>query len=387
MNVYPQVVFRLLDPTVPDRQAQWVCHGLRGVLCVGLASTMLRTSSLAAGYTGALDALTLTVMVVMAVDYALRVFAAPGGPNAMPGHLLASRLRYAGSLVGVVDLAAFAPMAAAAAAGASPNTVGLLAMLWLLKLVRYSPNLELLGRVFRNARKPLMSVMLLFASVLFLAATVAHVLEGERQPGAFGSVGNSLWWAIATLTTTGYGDEVPISTAGRVLAGVVMVSGIAVFGLWAGILATGFSQELRRQDFLKTWELVARVPFFQDIGAAAIAEVAGLLRPQTFSRGANIFWKGQRGECMYFVVSGRVEIGVDDRKVDYGPGEFFGEVALVSQQPRTGHAVAAEACQLLLLDIADFHELAKRLPEVSQAIHSTAAQRLGRSESGRESHD
>jgi voltage-gated potassium channel len=163
-----------------------------------------------------------------------------------------------------------------------------------------------------------------------------------------------------------------------------MISGIAVFALWAGILANGFSEELRRRDFLKTWDLVARVPFFRDVGAAAIAEVARLLQPRRFPVGFTLFWQGQRGDCMYFIVSGEVEVTVDGQKVGYGPGEFFGEIALVAGGRRTGTAVAKRPCTLLMLDIADFHELAGHQPELSEAIRTKAAGRLDRSQSRRE---
>jgi voltage-gated potassium channel len=71
---------------------------------------------------------------------------------------------------------------------------------------------------------------------------------------------------VVTLTTTGYGDAVPITAFGRVLAGAVMIGGIAVFGLLAGILANGFAEEVRRRDLMRTWDLVTKVPFFNAVG-------------------------------------------------------------------------------------------------------------------------
>ena len=137
-----------------------------------------------------------------------------------------------------------------------------------------------------------------------------------------------------TLTTTGYGDVTPLTPLGRMLAGVVMVSGILVFALWAGILATGFAEETRRREFLRTWDLVAKVPFFHDVGAAVIADVARLLRPRDYPAGAIIMRRGAPGDCMYFVASGEVEVQLQPEPVVLGPGEFFGEVALVTGGPR-----------------------------------------------------
>ena len=71
---------------------------------------------------------------------------------------------------------------------------------------------------------------------------------------------------------------IPQSFAGRVLAGAVMMSGIGIFALWAGILATGFYQEVRREDFVRNWQLVAAVPLFQKLGPAVLVEIVRALR-------------------------------------------------------------------------------------------------------------
>ena len=94
--------------------------------------------------------------------------------------------------------------------------------------------------------------------VVFLASVAEYFLERDVQPATFGSVPAALWWAVATLTTTGYGDVVPITPLGRMVAALVMISGLGVFGLWTGILATGFAAETRRDNFLKTWRPSAR---------------------------------------------------------------------------------------------------------------------------------
>src|SRR5213079_1451267 len=127
-----------------------------------------------------------------------------------------------------------------------------------------------------------------------------YLIERGSQPQVFSSIPAALWWAIVTLTTTGYGDVTPLTPLGRMLAGIVMVSGILVFALWAGILATGFAEETRRREFLRTWDLVAKVPFFHDVGAAVIADVARLLRPRDYpagdDRGADIVKERHLGD-------------------------------------------------------------------------------------------
>ena len=85
-----------------------------------------------------------------------------------------------------------------------------------------------------------------------------------------------------------------------------MMSGIGIFALWAGILATGFYQEVRRQDFVRNWQLVAAVPLFQKLGPAALVEIVRALSPRAVPAGAVICRKGEPGDEMFFIVEGRV---------------------------------------------------------------------------------
>ena len=247
---------------------------------------------------------------------------------------------------------------------------------WAFKPIRYSAGLASLQRVISRARHALLSVLLAFGIVLLAAASLAYLLERNAQPELFGSIPQALWWAIVTLTTTGYGDVTPITPAGRVLAGVVMVSGILVFALWAGILASGYAEELRRREFLRTWDLVAKVPFFNNVGASAIADVARLLRPRDYPARAVIVRRGERGDCMYFIASGEVEVRLRPATVRLGPGEFFGEIALLTGGPRNATIVATQPCTLLTLDIVDFRQLLGHQPELARVVSEEAERRL-----------
>jgi voltage-gated potassium channel len=245
------------------------------------------------------------------------------------------------------------------------------------KLVRYAPGLVGLRRAIGNARQALLSVLLGFAVVLLAASSLEYLFERAAQPDAFGSIPAALWWGIVTMTNAGYGDSVPQTVPGRMLAGVVMVCGIAVLALIPGILATAFAQEMRRYAFLRTCNIVAKVPSFQTIGASVIAEVARLLRRRDYPAGAIIVRRGEPGgDCMYFIASGEVEIEISPAPLRLGTGEFFGEIALLTGTPRTATVVAAEPCTLLRLDIVEFRELMGRQPELARVIYDAAHQRL-----------
>jgi voltage-gated potassium channel len=306
-------------------------------------------------------------------EYLLRLAAAPGAPAAHRRRWRA-RLSWAVSAGGIFDLLGALPGVLDIAF--SPSYASLYGFIWVFKPVRYSPGLASLQRVISRARDALLSVLLGFGIVLLAAASLAYLLERDAQPELFGSIPLALWWAIVTLTTTGYGDVTPITPLGRILAGFVMVSGILVFALWAGILATGYADELRRREFLRTWDLVAKVPFFNNVGASIIADVARLLRPRDYPARAVIMRRGEPGDCMYFIASGEVEVRLRPGTVRLGAGEFVGEIALLTGEPRNATIVAAEPCTLLTLDVVDFRQLLGRQPDLARVVSEEAERRL-----------
>src|ERR1700751_112879 len=321
-------------------------------------------------YRNALDAGFQVVCAFFVAEYVLRLISAPAAPGAEHRGKWRARLAWATSLGGVFDFLGALPGVLAVVV--DPAHASLFGFIWAFKLVLYSPGLASLRRVISNARHALLSVLLGFGILLLLAASLVYLLERTSQPDDFGSIPAALWWAIVTMTTTGYGDVVPHTALGRILAGIVMVSGIPVFALWAGILGTGYAEETRRREFVRTWDLVAKVPFFHDVGATVIADVTQLLRPRDYPAGAAVVRRGERGDCMDFVASGELEIRGRPESISYGPGGFFGELALLTGDPRNARIVATKPCTLLRLDIVDFRQLLGRQPELARIIHDEA---------------
>jgi len=368
-------LYRVLDPESPDPAAR-IFRVVHHVLAAfGIAIVLAETMEpVQADYGAQLAAGFYVVGGFFIAEYLLRLIAAPSKPG--HEHLPAWRARalWAISPGGIFDLVCALPGVLFMTERAWASFFG---FIWASKYVRYSPGLASLGRVVRNERQSLFSVLLGFGIVLLTAASIAYLLEREANPAVFGSIPAALWWAIVTLTTTGYGDVVPSTVAGRILGGTVMTGGILVFALWSGILANGYAQELRRREFLRTWELVAKVPFFHNIGASLIAEVARLLRPRDYPAGGVVMRRGQPGDCMYFIADGEVEIQLPGQNVYLISGQFFGEVALLTGAPRNATVVATQPSTLLSLDIVDFHELLARQPELARIIHEEAQHRHG----------
>src|SRR5579864_8240068 len=286
------------------------------------------------------------------------------------------RAAYIFSFRGIVDAVSALAVPMALVAGASSRTAWLLGMFWVLKIVPGIRGLRQLRRVLVQESGPLLSVLVIFVMVLFMASVAEFFLEHDVQPAEFGSIPAALWWAVATLTTTGYGDVVPITPLGRIIAATVMICGLGVFGLWTGILATGFAAETRRDNFLRTWETVSKVPFFATLAPATLADVTHMLRTIDLPPRTTIIRKGQAGDCMYFIASGEVEVDLPGKKVTLGEGAFFGEMALLGNNLRSANITTTGVSQLLVLDLVDFRLLMARHPDLAETIDAEAKRRV-----------
>ena len=162
---------------------------------------------------------------------------------------------------------------------------------------------SLLGQAFMAEAKPITSVVKVFVFVLVMAAIAMHLVEREAQPAAFGTLPNALYWAVTTLTTTGYGDIVPVTPLGRLIAGFVMIRAWPCLAcgpaFWrpdlqrrrAGAISCGRGNSSPR----------SRSSSFDP---AAIIEIARMLRPIDVAERTVIVRKGRQGDCMYFIAEG-----------------------------------------------------------------------------------
>lgn len=281
---------------------------------------------------------------------------------------------YLFSMSGIADIMAVLAVPLALLLGARGPEAWLAGLVWVLKLAPASAGMRRLSRVIAIEREPLAGVACLFLIVLLLAAAALFALERDVQP-AFATIPRALWWSVVTLTTTGYGDVTPQTELGRVVAGLVMIMGLMVLGLWIGIMATGFAVESRRQDFLSNWELVMRVPMFRELDAPSIADLARILRRLDVNEHAEVYDEGDDADCIYFIVAGRVEVDLAPMPVVLGPGDFFGERSLLSGESRSTTVRALRPTTLLALDVMDFRTFTAHHPELAAVVEARARER------------
>lgn len=125
--------------------------------------------------------------------------------------------------------------------------IRILRLLRILKLQRYYTSLAVIATIFREKKEDLVTTVFLSIILLVIASTFMYYIENEAQPAAFPNILATLWWAVATLTTVGYGDVYPITPAGKFLAGFFALLGVGVIALPTGILSAAFIDKLAEQ--------------------------------------------------------------------------------------------------------------------------------------------
>ncbi len=184
-------------------------------------------------------------VAIFTVEYLARVWSSIDLKEARDSSPILGRIRYMLRPIALVDLIAILPFYLSLYVTMDLRFLRVLRLLRLLKLTRYSPALGALLDVVRKESEALLAAVVVLLMMLVIAAGGIYLLENELQPETFGSMPNSMWWAIVTLTTVGYGDVVPITTMGKIFAGLIGLIGIGMIALPAAILASGFAENIQ----------------------------------------------------------------------------------------------------------------------------------------------
>lgn len=200
--------------------------------------------------------LNVGILLIFAGEFFLRIWSS-GETRKIAG--LANRIRYAEPGWLVIDFLAFAPelllllvlFLLGDKAADWVVAFKLVRLLRLVKLAHYLPGSRILLETVVSVWGELLASLGIAAVLIFMAAVVIHFAEGSTDPENFGSVPRSLWWAVVTLTTVGYGDVVPHTVLGRIAAGLVAVTGVSLVALPSGIFAGAFIERLRAERMKK----------------------------------------------------------------------------------------------------------------------------------------
>jgi voltage-gated potassium channel len=321
------------------------------------------------------NAVELVSLLLFSLEYVARLWAAGAHDEARP---FRAGFAYARSFGGIVDLIAIAPFWIGLFLPVDLRAVLIFRIFRLLKLARYSLGVRSLLDALYEERRPLAGCVVIFLGTTLIAASLMYLAERDAQPDKLGTIPLAMWWAVTTLGTTGYGDVVPATAIGRLIAGATIMAALAMIALPVGLIATAFAEQIHKRDFVVTWGMVARVPLFSHLSAAEIASVVRLLSSQTFAPGDIVARRGEPARSMFFICTGEVEIQLDDGSRRFGQGHFFGEVAVLRKARRSATVVAIARSHLLVLAAADLHALMGQDVHIAQKLREVTRARLGK---------
>jgi voltage-gated potassium channel len=190
----------------------------------------------------------ITVVVIFAVEYVARIWVAGIDPQYRG---VGGRLKYVTRFYSVADLMAFLPelVVILMGGGGSLLVLRVLRLARLIKIARFIPAFDALGAALRRSSSQLLTSLAVALALVYVAAVLLYFVEGVggEQQETFASIPRAIWWAVATLTTVGYGDVYPVTPLGRFFAAIIAIAGIGVVALPAGVFASAFSDELRER--------------------------------------------------------------------------------------------------------------------------------------------
>lgn len=185
----------------------------------------------------ALDRFEITATCLFAVEYFFRVWAVDRKKD------------YVLSFYGIVDFIAIFPALVLPMMGMQElRALRLLRLFRLTKAIRYSKAAQRFGKAIADSKEEIVIFLSATVVLLYIASVGIYHFEHEAQPEAFASVFHAWWWAVATLTTVGYGDVYPITTGGRVFTSIIVLLGLGIVAMLTGIVASALSKVKREAD-------------------------------------------------------------------------------------------------------------------------------------------
>jgi voltage-gated potassium channel len=244
-----QRAHEILDISLPhDKVGRFIDGCLIILIALNVAAVIFETlPGLGQGWRELFFWFEVFSIIIFSVEYVLRVWSAVDDDEIDYRHPILGRLRYMLSPMALIDLFVILPFYLGFFFQFDLRFLRVLRLLRIFKLTRYSSSMSLLLNVLRDEGRAIGAAMFVLMLMLVMTASLAYLAEHKAQPEAFGSIPAAMWWAVITMTTVGYGDVVPVTLWGKLMGAAIGILGIGMVALPAGLLSSGFSNELHRR--------------------------------------------------------------------------------------------------------------------------------------------
>ena len=246
MSKVKECVFRTIEPADTGDLVSRICDIF--IICliiINIGMVIAETFTLPASVQHVFSILEVVSVAVFTVEYALRVWTADLlRPDLSTGK---ARLRYILSFMALMDLLAILAFYVPYIIPVDLRvlrTLRVTRLLRLFKVNRYTSALSTIGRVFKKKAAQLIASMFIVFLLMLIASVLMYNIENAAQPNVFHNAFDALWWAVATLTTVGYGDIYPVTVGGKILSSVIAILGIGLIAVPTGIISAGFMETI-----------------------------------------------------------------------------------------------------------------------------------------------
>jgi len=184
-----------------------------------------------------LESIELICVIVFTVEYLLRIFVTD------------RKLKFIFSFYGIIDLVAILPFYLSFGVDLrSLRALRFLRLFRVLKLVRYNRAMNHFTRAIKTAKEEILLFVFITLILIYFAAVGIYYFENQAQPEHFSSIFDSLWWAIITLTTVGYGDVYPITVGGRIFTFFILMIGLGIVAIPTGIISSALTKSIDKKE-------------------------------------------------------------------------------------------------------------------------------------------
>ncbi len=250
----------VLSPAEPNNDAEhhqviWLSRAVDGFLITliilnVLAVILESVPSIETGYRPWFFWFELASVAIFTIEYATRIWCTIERSEESKAAPWRARLAHVLKPIALADLLAILPFYLSGIIQMDLRMLRVLRLLRVLKLSRYSTSITLLLDALCSEARAIVAAVFVLSLLLLIAASFAYLAENQAQPVAFGTIPDTLWWAVITMTTVGFGDVVPVTPLGKVIGGIIAVIGIGMVALPAGLLAAAFSEQLHERERL-----------------------------------------------------------------------------------------------------------------------------------------